>query len=168
MFVYVISAGPMAQKIGVTSNLNSRLAALQTGHYTRLSLEFSIETENAMAVEKLAHTIASETRLYGEWFEISAELAESVVMCALNRLVDDGDPLWALRGGWSHSVGDRVECRFSMRKNLPGRYPEAGCFYTISNVLPNGTVDVAEVANLDVSFCPSNFWPTNRSIWAKG
>lgn len=159
MFIYVISAGPLAQKIGISKNPGDRLAALQTGHYARLSLEFARSSRDAQAVERAAHQAAEVYRLNGEWFSISPELAVSLVKSVINRLDGQPDDEWSAIGGWSHKIGDRVICRWSDYPGWPEPLPIVGETYTVAHVYEDGQIDLAELPSDLMAYCPSMFRP---------
>lgn len=79
-FVYFVQpeeGGPI--KIGVTNDIDRRLAGLQTGSPVRLVLRHHIEagtSGQAYALERDLHGRFHSYRLHGEWFEASAELAK--------------------------------------------------------------------------------------------
>ena len=77
-FVYIISAiendVPVAPcKIGITSNLVSRLSGIQTGNHKKLEIISAIpipSREVVCAIESALHEHFSEFRLHGEWFDV--------------------------------------------------------------------------------------------------
>lgn len=84
-FVYVIGqfSGPI--KVGIASDVESRLSGLQTGHPYELRIFLSIDarTEDvARALEKQCHSSLSYCRLRGEWFELGAVEAVEFVQRA--------------------------------------------------------------------------------------
>lgn len=79
MYVYVISAGPMAQKIGISAKATVRLTNLQVAHHTDLTLTHMTLVDDARSVERYAHALLATKRLRGEWFEVSPEEARSTV-----------------------------------------------------------------------------------------
>jgi hypothetical protein len=86
MFVYVISAGPQRQKIGISKNVAGRLAQLQTGHHSGLEVEAMVECRDeraALEVESLAHRLLGAKRLRGEWFLTSPQEAIGAVASAI-------------------------------------------------------------------------------------
>lgn len=163
MYVYVISAGPEAQKIGITKSPGDRLVALQTGHYLPLSLEFARFTKSAALVERSAHAAARELRLSGEWFETSPERAINIVKAAIERVDGPVDEEWTETGGWKHAIGDRVICRAISTVAWPGPLPVPGEVYTIADTYDTGQVDLLELPNDHVAFCPSLFHPACAS-----
>lgn len=79
-YVYAIgrSNGPI--KIGVTSNLVSRLAGIQTGCFFHAELIFFVSVskrQHALEIEKSFHSDYSSLRLSGEWFGIPFKEASS-------------------------------------------------------------------------------------------
>ncbi len=84
-FVYVISAGADAQKIGITSvHPLTRMAGLQTAHHARLSLAGFVEVNDGEArrIERAAHNALHSKRLSGEWFTIDAGQAVQAIELA--------------------------------------------------------------------------------------
>ena len=67
--VYIIENGNRHKKIGVTSNIQKRMAQLNTAISTGIrSVIISDFTPNAYALEKQLHEVNKEQRLNGEWF----------------------------------------------------------------------------------------------------
>lgn len=158
MYIYVISAGADRQKIGVSNNPGGRLKQLQTGHSMRLSLEFARFTDRAVEVEACAHGIATAFRLHGEWFDVSIEMAVDIVKHAIAGT--DwvyADEEWRTTGGWRFNIGDRVRCRQSWATHSLGPQPVAGTVYTVGEVYDGGQVDLTELPNDVLCFCPSLF-----------
>ena len=69
-FVYVISNGKL-YKIGIATNVRSRLSGLQTGSTTDLSVVRQFEVGNAIALEAELHALMREKRVRGEWFDLT-------------------------------------------------------------------------------------------------
>ena len=75
-FVYFISDSAGNCKIGISMNVKSRLATLQTGHASQLYVSGYIKTDNrqeALKVEKELHTRYRASKIRGEWFNITPE-----------------------------------------------------------------------------------------------
>jgi hypothetical protein len=73
--LYVIGpqrSGPF--KIGLTTNLASRLQSLQTGHHRRLRIFWSGQCPN-QAWERYIHKALAPWRMSGEWFNVPLETA---------------------------------------------------------------------------------------------
>ena len=70
--VYFVSAGDTI-KIGYTSNLKSRLAALQTGSAKRITV-LAILPNAGSIVERYLHQAFAADRRTGEWFQASGRL----------------------------------------------------------------------------------------------
>jgi hypothetical protein len=68
-------------KIGRAQDPAARLRDLQTSHYQQLTLSYTRECApvEANAVERRAHQALAERKLYGEWFSVSIEEAQSVI-----------------------------------------------------------------------------------------
>lgn len=72
-FVYFIASGDSAIKIGISDNPLDRLPTLQTSHFRKLSLLFTIECATkayAIRLESAFHKRYKDCALSGEWFEI--------------------------------------------------------------------------------------------------
>ncbi|WP_376960079.1 GIY-YIG nuclease family protein [Azospirillum sp. A26] len=86
--VYVIGpeSGPL--KIGISSDINKRLAALQTGSADKLSVHYSTDIPDgkARAVEAAAHAMLRERRKSGEWFDITLDEAQDAIREAMEEL----------------------------------------------------------------------------------
>jgi len=93
-FVYFISAGSGPIKIGLSDNPSQRLNELQTAHYKKLYLLYTIECTSrseAYKLESAFHRWYSEVRLMNEWFSIDIanistdiELLRSLNQSAIN------------------------------------------------------------------------------------
>jgi hypothetical protein len=71
-------------KIGYCSDIVSRLCAIQNGNWHRLAVHFLLWTPGfpvAARIEELSHQLLGKAKktLYGEWFAINAEWAETIV-----------------------------------------------------------------------------------------
>lgn len=86
-FVYVIRSQGDHRKIGVSGDPQRRLADLQTGSPTPLTIEFCAPVYGASAysVEGEAHAILDAHRLAGEWFSIPLNLAVAAIYGAAER-----------------------------------------------------------------------------------
>lgn len=75
-YVYFVKNGHNEVKIGVTTNIDTRLSELQTGNATALDIintvSFATEHE-AYAYERLLHEKYDKYRLNGEWFSYIPE-----------------------------------------------------------------------------------------------
>jgi Meiotically up-regulated gene 113 len=91
-YVYVISAGEAAVKVGLATRPAERLSALQTAHYQHLTLFYSIActAHEAVEVERRAHQILKDKRLSGEWFSVTPEEAKSAVDRAKELILASG------------------------------------------------------------------------------
>ena len=73
-FVYFISAGATPIKIGVSYDPAERLAALQTAHYQKLSLLYTIqckERSQAFELESAFHRWYDDAHVRNEWFNLT-------------------------------------------------------------------------------------------------
>jgi hypothetical protein len=89
-YIYVISVenpkGELSSpsKVGISDNPEKRLKALQTGHFAKLGIAcyFAVpEKRIARDLEDAFHKVNSDRRLAGEWFDMPAIEAVSL-MCA--------------------------------------------------------------------------------------
>jgi len=78
-FVYVIGAEMGPVKIGIAADVSQRLASLQTGHPQKLKVYFHASAPDAVAVERACHRDLGQHRMSGEWFDVSWDVAASVV-----------------------------------------------------------------------------------------
>lgn len=81
-FVYVISDGAGACKVGVSRSPERRLRQLQSAASRRLHIARSVPTVSAIAVEAYTHWLLREARLAGEWFRVTEEAAHVAVVAA--------------------------------------------------------------------------------------
>ena len=86
--IYVIAseAGPV--KIGIATDVPTRLSALKTGSPWPLSLAAAVEVEGSSAerLERSSHEALADRRMTGEWFNCSAEEAIKAVRNAADSL----------------------------------------------------------------------------------
>jgi hypothetical protein len=66
--LYVLQCGTRF-KIGVTNNIEKRIASLQTGNPEEIVLLYIEEREKPTKAEKYLHRCFQKNRLKGEWFE---------------------------------------------------------------------------------------------------
>ena len=73
-FVYLIRGPKIGSeqlyKIGQTSNMQDRMRNLQTGSPTKLEIVKSIQTDDALMIERKLHNAFKETRIRGEWYAL--------------------------------------------------------------------------------------------------
>ena len=70
MYLYVVKCNEY-YKIGVASNVEARLAALQTGNPYELIVKSCFEFDNANSIEQALHQKFSEKQKHGEWFVLN-------------------------------------------------------------------------------------------------
>jgi hypothetical protein len=74
-------------KIGITTNLDARLAQLRTGSAFPIDYAFTAPASaDAYAIEHRAHALLARNRVNGEWFDVSPELAIAAVTGAAAQL----------------------------------------------------------------------------------
>lgn len=91
-YVYVISAGDDAVKVGLARDTLNRLKALQTGHYRKLFISHQVgftTVDEAYAIERRAHRQLRAKRIEGEWFSVSADEAMSAIEQAIDGIDDE-------------------------------------------------------------------------------
>lgn len=82
------SGGSTDYKIGVTSSVNDRIAALQTGNPEKLTVGFviSLSPKNDIGeIEVKLHKLLSAQRIHGEWFRLACSLDYDTVVDWLNQ-----------------------------------------------------------------------------------
>jgi len=72
--IYVMSDGEFI-KIGVTSNMKSRLVRIQSGNPRKVKVIYSSQVKNAQKIEHKTHKHFHEKRLMGEWFDLAPMVA---------------------------------------------------------------------------------------------
>jgi hypothetical protein len=84
--VYVISAGPNRQKVGVANDPHVRCHELQCGSFDALEVVFAERTGAARPteVERAAHGFLRDCNAHREWFETTPEAAVLAVKRALS------------------------------------------------------------------------------------
>lgn len=75
-------------KIGITSNLRTRLAGIQTGSPVPLRFYevWDIDGLVPRDVERLTHSMRKDKRLTGEWFNVSPEEARQFIELVFNAM----------------------------------------------------------------------------------
>ena len=73
-YVYLISdLNNYTYKIGISSNPEKRIKALQTGNDRTLKIVHKVLCQNYLEVERALHNQYNFLRVNGEWFELSDE-----------------------------------------------------------------------------------------------
>lgn len=93
-YIYVVQAGEGAIKIGITNNVWTRLAGLQTGNPELLKLLYYLtcpSIEVAYRIESVLHKRYGTRRLAGEWFNVKPGrvLADIEFVRAISPYLDD-------------------------------------------------------------------------------
>lgn len=86
LFIYVIAAGDIGCKIGVSRDPEKRLTSLKTGVpvSAQLTKTFPLSRSAAFTIEASIHRNLAARRLSGEWFSISYADAELAVRFAID------------------------------------------------------------------------------------
>ena len=95
--VYLIQMGDTEYyKIGITKDLNKRLASLQTGNPLPLRVATTIQfynelnnTHYAREMEKQYHKIFDYCRANGEWFKFSFHEQDSIIKMSQKYIIDN-------------------------------------------------------------------------------
>lgn len=80
-FVYVIGCDGHPVKVGYSTDVTGRLAALQTStpHKLQVYAQIEIHGGHGRAIENRAHKTLADKRLNGEWFDVlPTEAADTV------------------------------------------------------------------------------------------
>lgn len=88
--VYVIGGEAGPQKIGISANVDGRLAWLQSNSPHALRAHHAQPASDARLVERVAHQLLAAKRLHGEWFDVSIAEAITAIDQAID-LVESGD-----------------------------------------------------------------------------
>lgn len=91
MFIYVIGPAVGPQKIGLSGDVEKRLATLQTGFPGDLIIHHKepIEAKKVRLLEKKIHTELNYKRVRGEWFDFTPEEARDFVIFFAIRYGED-------------------------------------------------------------------------------
>ena len=86
MYVYFIKTEttPALIKIGKSNNVEARLAQLQTGSFSSLSLCHTINCKSeqeAFELERTLHDMFKEVRINGEWFKFTGNMKGFIAGC---------------------------------------------------------------------------------------
>lgn len=83
--VYCIEAfddRPLAYKIGVAANVESRIASMQTSNHAMLRSVTQFPCYSETAVESFLHSVLSMYRLRGEWFKPDPDVLRCCLRCS--------------------------------------------------------------------------------------
>jgi hypothetical protein len=72
-YLYLIRCREEAFKIGIASDVRSRIASLQTGNPYKLNLAACWMFPNAEVVERVLHMKFEGSRMVGEWFQLNED-----------------------------------------------------------------------------------------------
>lgn len=82
-------------KIGISTQLKSRLSGLQSGSSVRLSFyevwDIAAFSEKGRDVERFFHELCESDRLIGEWFNVRPETARQRIELVFNLLSKQDD-----------------------------------------------------------------------------
>lgn len=78
-YVYILSANGYF-KIGVTTNINKRIKALQTGCPFKIELVALLKTDEHYKIESELHIGLEPYQTYGEWFLLDKETFNSIIL----------------------------------------------------------------------------------------
>lgn len=82
-FVYLIRSGESNKyKIGISKNVPSRLATLQTANPEKMELICAFASSDARRKEAELHNAFEQRRITREWFELSQDDVRSIMSCA--------------------------------------------------------------------------------------
>lgn len=79
-YIYFIKAEETNKvKIGVATDVESRLASLQTSCPFKLKLEAKIQSEHPTLLERTLHYNLKDNRLQGEWFNLDDKHLRTII-----------------------------------------------------------------------------------------
>jgi hypothetical protein len=82
-YLYIVRCNDL-YKIGIATDIDSRLASLQTGNPYPLEVEQCFEFANSTSVEQVLHQRFSAKRKLGEWFSLTgADLLAVYSICVM-------------------------------------------------------------------------------------
>lgn len=86
-YIYVIGPDQPPVKIGVTTDSNIRLKAIQTGNSQKLHIHYmeEVNSEHAYLYEKIIHRNLKLNNTHGEWFDIPIQDAIDEIKWCLIR-----------------------------------------------------------------------------------
>jgi hypothetical protein len=86
-YVYVIHGEHGLTKVGFSTSPDQRLASLRTASPSKLWFAFVAPCGgNAYRIEQEAHAILAKSRVAGEWFAVSPDLAIAAIFGAADRI----------------------------------------------------------------------------------
>ena len=77
-YVYLVEAGEGLYKIGAATDVEARIAQLQTGNPHEIQLRHCFPALNALNAERELHARFSEKRWRSEWFRLTLEDVELI------------------------------------------------------------------------------------------
>ncbi len=82
--VYVVTGPHNMCKIGISTDPELRLAALQTGAHVPLKIHYvlAVASMDPRMIEAEAHRLLDKHRCAGEWFDVPPQMAEDAVNAA--------------------------------------------------------------------------------------
>ncbi len=80
-FIYVIGAHRGPKKVGLAANPLARMRSIQTGNGKDVALlhTVAVPVETASMIERRAHWLLRDTKVCGEWFDVSESVAKKSV-----------------------------------------------------------------------------------------
>lgn len=98
-FIYELSQGRKALKIGRSGDRATRLRQLQTGNPNELLIVGWINAEDDSALERSLHMHFADQRRIGEWFEIEpADIQAVILRAGRNGFVAKNEDAFAIVG----------------------------------------------------------------------
>lgn len=80
-YVYAIGPSDGPYKIGISSNVRARLAALQTGYPVPIKIHLSATSVDARTDESKLHQALAASRINGEWFSVAINAVIDAFSC---------------------------------------------------------------------------------------
>jgi len=115
-WVYLIQAGEHT-KIGIATNVQARMAALQTGHPQTLELRGTFECADPRRVEMELHELFRPKHVRGEWFALTDADITQALNCLKSTPKREPDSLGFLASAIGICQENGIAVRYTTTKN---------------------------------------------------
>ena len=134
MLIYFIKTGAVV-KIGVTKNIEGRIANLQTANHLPLELLHTIEIEEdkVYETEKELHYHFRHTRLSGEWFVFTPFMKEVIEYIEINGYSKNTEAYITFKGRTEAFCN--LENLYTEIENKAREYMIKGDFHAVEGII---------------------------------